>query len=313
MSDGAAQTVEMPASEQKPRGRMVTTVVRALLGLAFLVFGLNGFLNFIPTPKDMPQEVMQVMSALMHAGYMAVVSGAEVLIAILLLTNRFVPLALALLAPIVVGIITFHIAMGADDDRTWHRRSGDGRLPRMGISRGVPADATGDNKPKCQMKRRSEPFSIALATTDDCPDCAALLLDQLREHGVQQWIERLQEVLKKAVANPASGFILLARERERVIGVAYVAIILSVEHCGPVAWLEELYVDPDHRCRGIGTALLNGVIARLTATGAVAIDLEVHESHERTVSLYQRLGFRPLARSRWVRELAKGSAVGSDR
>jgi uncharacterized membrane protein YphA (DoxX/SURF4 family) len=111
MSDSAAQTVEMPARDQQPRGRMVTTAVRALLGLVFLVFGLNGFLNFIPTPKDMPQEVMQVMSALMHAGYMTVVSGAEVLIAILLLTNRFVPLALALLAPIVVGIITFHIAM----------------------------------------------------------------------------------------------------------------------------------------------------------------------------------------------------------
>jgi uncharacterized membrane protein YphA (DoxX/SURF4 family) len=64
--------------------------VRILLGLMFLVFGLNGFLNFMPPPKDMPQEIITVMGALMKAGYMTVVSGAEVLIAVLLLTNRFV-------------------------------------------------------------------------------------------------------------------------------------------------------------------------------------------------------------------------------
>jgi hypothetical protein len=77
----------------------------------FLIFGLNGFLNFMPAPKDMPQEIMNVVGALMKAGYINVVSGAEVLVAAMLLTNRFVPLALALLAPVVVGIITFHIAI----------------------------------------------------------------------------------------------------------------------------------------------------------------------------------------------------------
>src|SRR5437763_17044595 len=104
-----------PQTENQPRGsgaaRYVTAIVRILLGLMFLVFGLNGFLNFMPTPKDMPQEIMNVMGALMKAGYMTVVSGAEVLVAVMLLANRFVPLALALLAPIIVGILTFHIAM----------------------------------------------------------------------------------------------------------------------------------------------------------------------------------------------------------
>ena len=94
-----------------PAGRRATAVVRILLGLMFLVFGLNGFLNFMPAPKDIPPEIMNVMGALMNAGYMTVVSGAEVLIAVMLLLNRFVPLALALTAPIVVGIITFHLAM----------------------------------------------------------------------------------------------------------------------------------------------------------------------------------------------------------
>jgi len=103
--------VETQGREGKSAGRIVTAIVRILLGLMFLVFGLNGFLNFIPAPKDMPPEILNVIGALMKAGYMTVVSGAEVLVAVLLLTNRFVPLALALLAPIVVGIITYHVAM----------------------------------------------------------------------------------------------------------------------------------------------------------------------------------------------------------
>ena len=101
----------MQTRETKSFGRISTAIVRVLLGLMFLVFGLNGFVNFIPAPKDMPQEIMNVMAALMKAGYMTVISGAEVLIALMLLANRFVPLALAFLAPIVVGIITFHVAM----------------------------------------------------------------------------------------------------------------------------------------------------------------------------------------------------------
>ena len=111
MTDTTSQTVEAQGREKKSAGRIVTAVVRVLLGLMFLLFGSNGFFNFMPAPKDMPQEIMTVMGALMKAGFMTVVSGAEVLIAVFLLTNRFVPLALALIAPIIVGILTFHIFM----------------------------------------------------------------------------------------------------------------------------------------------------------------------------------------------------------
>jgi len=110
MSNNASEIVKPQRSTGK-FGRLMPAVVRVLLGLMFLVFGLNGFLNFMPAPKDMPQEIMTVVGSLMQAGYIKVVSGAEVVIAVLLLLNRFVPLALALLAPIIVGILTFHIAM----------------------------------------------------------------------------------------------------------------------------------------------------------------------------------------------------------
>src|SRR5512137_1259694 len=103
--------MEIRPGKKPSAGRIVTTIVRLLLGVMFLVFGLNGFLNFIPAPKDLPPDLVTLSTCLMKGGYMAVVSATEILVALLLLTNRFVPLALALLAPIIVGIITFHVAV----------------------------------------------------------------------------------------------------------------------------------------------------------------------------------------------------------
>ena len=91
--------------------RFFPHIARILLGLMFLIFGLNGFLNFMPAPKDLPPDIITVNMALMKAGYMNVVSAVEIIVALLLLGNRFVPLALALLAPILVGILTFHITL----------------------------------------------------------------------------------------------------------------------------------------------------------------------------------------------------------
>ncbi|HUR46596.1 MAG TPA: DoxX family membrane protein [Candidatus Saccharimonadales bacterium] len=110
MTETLTETTAVPASQSKGL-RYTAAIVRILLGLMFLVFGLNGFLDFMPRPKEMPPEIMNVVGGLMKGGYMYVASGTEVLVAVLLLTNRFVPLALALLAPIVVGILTFHVAI----------------------------------------------------------------------------------------------------------------------------------------------------------------------------------------------------------
>jgi len=107
-------TPSVPAGEgQKIRSftRYLPAAARILMGLMFFVFGLNGFLNFIPQPKTPPpQAAADFASALMKTGYMfRLVMGTQLLVGILLLLNRFVPLALALIAPIIVGIVTFHL------------------------------------------------------------------------------------------------------------------------------------------------------------------------------------------------------------
>jgi GNAT superfamily N-acetyltransferase len=93
----------------------------------------------------------------------------------------------------------------------------------------------------------------------------------------------------------------LARAEGRIVGVAYVATILSVEHVGPAAWLEELYVTPAWRQRGVGSALVAAVLERARARGMMAVDLEIDADHRRAASLYERCGFHRLERSRWTR------------
>ncbi|MBK6577710.1 MAG: DoxX family protein [Sandaracinaceae bacterium] len=84
------------------------TIARLGLGLAFLVFGLNGFLQFLPQPP-MSGAPADFLGALFVTGYMfPLIKGTEVLAGALLLSNRFVPLALTLLAPILVNIVAFH-------------------------------------------------------------------------------------------------------------------------------------------------------------------------------------------------------------
>jgi hypothetical protein len=90
--------------------KIASTAARYLLGSIFLVFGLNGFLHFIPAPP--PAGVAgQFFTALYLSHYLVVIFLLQLGPAILLLLNRYVPLALTLLGPIVANIVLFHLLM----------------------------------------------------------------------------------------------------------------------------------------------------------------------------------------------------------
>jgi len=91
--------------------RHLPTVARILMGLPLFVFGLNGFLNFIPQPdKPLPEAATAFATALFNSGYMMpLISVTLLVVGTLLLVNRFVPLALALFAPFIVNSIAFHL------------------------------------------------------------------------------------------------------------------------------------------------------------------------------------------------------------
>jgi len=90
--------------------KILTNISRFLLGLIFVVFGLNGFLHFIPMPP--PSGIAgQFFGALFLSNYLVPIFALQLVSGVLLLVNRFVPLALTILAAIIVNILLFHLLM----------------------------------------------------------------------------------------------------------------------------------------------------------------------------------------------------------
>lgn len=137
----------------------------------------------------------------------------------------------------------------------------------------------------------------------DAKAVVSLLTAQMREHRIEQEEENMSRVVRGVLADERNGFFLVARVGAVIVGVAYVATMLSAEHGGRLGWLEELYVTPAHREQGIGSSLLGAALERAGELDLVAIELEVDVEHQRAEALYARFGFCSLPRSRWVRKL----------
>ena len=89
--------------------KIVALIARLLLGLIFVFFGLNGFLHFLdmgPMPTGLAG---QFIGALAQSHYFWVVAALQVIGGALLLINRFVPLGLVLLGPVIVNILLYHL------------------------------------------------------------------------------------------------------------------------------------------------------------------------------------------------------------
>jgi len=118
MEDSMATDTMMKAGKTEGRktksvARHIPTAARALMGLIFFasgIFGLLTALGIVPPPSaPMPAEAAAFAGALAKTGYMMpLTSGIDLVVGALLLSNRFVPLALALIAPVIVNIVAFH-------------------------------------------------------------------------------------------------------------------------------------------------------------------------------------------------------------
>jgi uncharacterized membrane protein YphA (DoxX/SURF4 family) len=112
-TDVTYQSGETGGRATKSFTRHLPTVARLLMGLPLVVFGLNGFFNFIPQPTTpLPEGAAAFAEALMKSGYMMqLIGGTHLIVGVLLVLNRFVPLALALFAPFMVNSIAFHLRL----------------------------------------------------------------------------------------------------------------------------------------------------------------------------------------------------------
>lgn len=153
-------------------------------------------------------------------------------------------------------------------------------------------------------------IAIRAARADDLPAVSALLIAQLRDHGNDLADAGLTAAAAGLLERPHRGQFLLACDAGDAVGFAALSYLWTLERGGRAAWLDELYVLPERRGAGIGTALLAAALAAARAAGAAAVDLEIEAGHERVAALYRRSGFAPLARQRWTLPL---TAVAADR
>ena len=91
--------------------RIAALIARYLLGLIFVVFGLNGFLHFIPMGPPPTGLAGQFIGALTQSNYFSVVAALQIAGGVLLLVNRYVPLGLVLLGPVIVNILLYHLIL----------------------------------------------------------------------------------------------------------------------------------------------------------------------------------------------------------
>lgn len=145
--------------------------------------------------------------------------------------------------------------------------------------------------------------TITRAAARDVADVLPLLAVQLDEHGMGMPRDVLERALRAIVTRPELGRVVVARKDGTAVGFAVMPFTWTVEHGGPCAWLDELYVVPEMREHGVGTELLVAAMEIVRAEGCVAMDLEVDVDHARVESLYLRHGFRALPRKRFSRRL----------
>jgi GNAT superfamily N-acetyltransferase len=103
--------------------------------------------------------------------------------------------------------------------------------------------------------------------------------------------------------HPDHGFFQVARVSSEVVGLACVHYNWTLEHYGRAAWLEDLYVRPDYRRRGVGRELLLAAIERARRAGCHAIDFEVDDLHAWAGEIALKQGFSRVDRRHWVLDL----------
>jgi GNAT superfamily N-acetyltransferase len=141
----------------------------------------------------------------------------------------------------------------------------------------------------------------APARPEDADAVVALLAAQLEEHAIPLAPKLLVEAVHGALEDDGRALILVARVDDQPVGLAYLSFQWTLERGGRVLWLEELYVLPELRGRGIGAQLLRATLDVARARACLAVELEVEASHARASNLYARAGFRPLDRVHWTR------------
>jgi GNAT superfamily N-acetyltransferase len=122
-------------------------------------------------------------------------------------------------------------------------------------------------------------------------------LDSSKAYG-DQGIRGLNDALDLFLERPELGFVWLAFDERGVAGVCVVSYAISTSMGSVVAKLDDVYVKPDRRGKGVGSALINGLKDQLKKQFITRIDVAVHLENPEAKRFYEQLGFVALNEER---------------
>jgi GNAT superfamily N-acetyltransferase len=149
-------------------------------------------------------------------------------------------------------------------------------------------------------------IAVREATRSDLKTAGGLLAAQLEEHAMPAEPQQIAQGLAAAFALEETATLLLAERAGRAVGVCLANRIASVELGGAVLFIEELFVEPAERRKGVARALFAHLLKEAKGRGVRAMELQVDMGHEPARALYRSLGFAARARTPLVLDLRKG-------
>jgi ribosomal protein S18 acetylase RimI-like enzyme len=135
--------------------------------------------------------------------------------------------------------------------------------------------------------------SVRLATPADLPAVLELMRGYYRDDGLPFDHDRAAAVMSRLLAEPQWGFVLVLDSPGALLGYVAVCIGFSLELGGNDAFIDEVFVAPEHRRLGLGRRLLEAAASHATWTNVRALHLEVDRGNAAARALYASLGFLP--------------------
>jgi ribosomal protein S18 acetylase RimI-like enzyme len=113
---------------------------------------------------------------------------------------------------------------------------------------------------------------------------------------------KITRVIEQLLRNKSSGILLIAREGGKAIGVTVATSLPSTE-AGSMLVVQDLFVEPRLRRRGIGRALVTKLLEEARSIGVERIDFEILSTNEAATRFWQSMGFRPTGRTVFTRAI----------
>jgi GNAT superfamily N-acetyltransferase len=135
-------------------------------------------------------------------------------------------------------------------------------------------------------------MSVRPAAPNDIPPLLALVRRYWEFEGIEGFAAlRIELVLQRLLAEPRLGAIWVAESDGRLVGYLIAVLVLSVEHRGLMAEIDEFFVLPEARSRGVGRQLLAAAETALAARGCVRLQLQLALANSEARTFYQRRGY----------------------